>query len=214
MRAAISRTAGEAVAVSTVMRENPITIPPETPVLDAIALMRREKLACLLVVKDESLVGIVSERDYPQHHRASAGALADRNRSPGPGCAAGRNDFPREIGSYSGQAPGPLIICIGGMHGNEPAGVLAARRVLRALRSSTRRFSGNLVALAGNRAALARGCRYISEDFNRMWLPERLAALDSEARQSTLNTEERECRELLEALGAALTAPSRTNRVS
>ena len=26
--------------------------------------MRREKLACLLVVKDESLVGIVSERDF------------------------------------------------------------------------------------------------------------------------------------------------------
>jgi CBS domain-containing protein len=54
----------EAVAFSTVMQENPITISPETPVLDAIALMRREKLACLLVVKDESLVGIVSERDF------------------------------------------------------------------------------------------------------------------------------------------------------
>ena len=54
----------EAVAVSTVMQQNPITIPPETPVLDAIALMRRERLACLLVVKDESLVGIVTERDF------------------------------------------------------------------------------------------------------------------------------------------------------
>ena len=42
-------------------------------------------------------------------------------------------------------------------------------------------FKGQLVALAGNRAALARGCRYISEDFNRIWLPERLAALGSEA---------------------------------
>jgi CBS domain-containing protein len=54
----------EAVAVSTVMRQNPITVRPETSVLEAIALMRREKLACLLVVKDESLVGIVSERDF------------------------------------------------------------------------------------------------------------------------------------------------------
>ena len=26
--------------------------------------MRRERLACLLVVKDESLVGIVTERDF------------------------------------------------------------------------------------------------------------------------------------------------------
>jgi CBS domain-containing protein len=46
------------------MRQNPITVRPETSVLEAIALMRREKLACLLVVKDESLVGIVSERDF------------------------------------------------------------------------------------------------------------------------------------------------------
>jgi CBS domain-containing protein len=53
----------EAVAVSTVMKENPVVVPPETPVLDAIALMRRERLAHLLVVKDSSLVGIVTERD-------------------------------------------------------------------------------------------------------------------------------------------------------
>jgi CBS domain-containing protein len=53
----------EAVAVSTVMKENPVTVPPETLVLDAIALMRREKLAYLLVVKDSSLAGIVTERD-------------------------------------------------------------------------------------------------------------------------------------------------------
>ena len=64
MRAGILADRNEAVAVSTVMQENPITVPPETPVLDAIALMRREKLACLLVVKDESLVGIVTERDF------------------------------------------------------------------------------------------------------------------------------------------------------
>jgi len=114
------------------------------------------------------------------------------------------NEFPREIGTYGGRAPGPLIICIGGMHGNEPAGALAAQRVLLELRSCNPDFKGKLVALAGNRAALARGCRYISEDFNRMWLPQRLSALGSEAAQPRLNTEERECRELLTALGAAL----------
>jgi predicted deacylase len=114
------------------------------------------------------------------------------------------NDFPRELGTYGGQKPGPLIICIGGMHGNEPAGVLSARRVLQQLGSCSPDFNGKLVAMVGNRAALAHGCRYISEDFNRMWLPQRLAALSSEAAQSDLNTEERECRELLTALGATL----------
>src|SRR5271166_6507904 len=116
----------------------------------------------------------------------------------------GQGDFPRELGRHVGQTPGPLVICVGGMHGNEPAGVFAARRVVRALEEQNPPFRGTLVALAGNRAALARGCRFVAEDFNRMWLPERLAALSLEARQSALNVEERECRELLQAIGAAL----------
>jgi predicted deacylase len=118
--------------------------------------------------------------------------------------APGANDFPREVGRYGGDRAGPLVICIGGMHGNEPAGVFAAQRVVRALKSTNPQFSGMLVALAGNRAALARGCRFVAEDLNRMWLPERLAALSAEAAQAALNVEERECRELLAAIAAAL----------
>jgi CBS domain-containing protein len=38
-------------------------LPPETSIYDAITMMRRDKLACLLVVKDGSLAGIVTERD-------------------------------------------------------------------------------------------------------------------------------------------------------
>jgi len=49
--------------VSAVMQEKPAIVPPETPVFEAIALMKRDKLASLLVVKDDSLVGIVTERD-------------------------------------------------------------------------------------------------------------------------------------------------------
>jgi CBS domain-containing protein len=74
----------EAIPVSAIMQKNPVTVPPQTSVLDAVALMRREKLACLLVVKDESLVGIVSERDFlnvtAQLLRASA-----QSETPGHG---------------------------------------------------------------------------------------------------------------------------------
>jgi len=49
--------------VSAVMQEKPAIVPPETSVFEAIALMKRDKLASLLVVKDDSLVGIVTERD-------------------------------------------------------------------------------------------------------------------------------------------------------
>jgi len=53
----------DSAPVSTVMQEKPVMVAPETSVFDAIALMRRHKLASLLVVKDDSLIGIVTERD-------------------------------------------------------------------------------------------------------------------------------------------------------
>jgi succinylglutamate desuccinylase len=112
--------------------------------------------------------------------------------------------FPRELGRYGERGAAPLVICIGGMHGNEPAGVFAAQRVLAELNTHKPRFRGTLIALAGNRAALARGCRFVTEDFNRMWFPERLAALGSVALESSLNPEEQQCRELLGAIEAAL----------
>ncbi len=52
------------LAVEAIMLKDPITVTPETSTIDAIALMRREKVACLPVVKDDRLVGIITERDY------------------------------------------------------------------------------------------------------------------------------------------------------
>jgi CBS domain-containing protein len=40
------------------------TIGPDASVLDAIKLMAEKNIGALLVVKDDKLVGIVSERDY------------------------------------------------------------------------------------------------------------------------------------------------------
>jgi CBS domain-containing protein len=53
----------KAIALSTIVRPNPLTVSPEISVLDAITLMRQEKMDCLLVVKEGHLVGIVTERD-------------------------------------------------------------------------------------------------------------------------------------------------------
>lgn len=52
------------VAVGSVMNKTPLTIKPETLTLDAIALMRRERVDCLPVVNKGRLVGIVTERDF------------------------------------------------------------------------------------------------------------------------------------------------------
>ena len=112
--------------------------------------------------------------------------------------------FPRLLGTYGGDTAGPLVIGIGGMHGNEPAGVLALQQALQALRSANVSFRGTLVGLAGNRAALARGCRYIDEDFNRAWSQERVRRLRDRHPSADATSEEREQRELLAALDAQL----------
>ncbi len=112
--------------------------------------------------------------------------------------------FPRLLGSYGGDADGPLVIGIGGMHGNEPAGAVALQQVLRALRSADVPFRGTLVGFAGNRAALAGGCRYIDEDFNRAWSQERVARTRSGRPSADGTSEEREQHELLESLDAQL----------
>jgi CBS domain-containing protein len=61
---AISEGGTAPVAVSSIMARDPLTIVPETLTLDAIALMRREKVDCLPVINQGRLVGIVTERDF------------------------------------------------------------------------------------------------------------------------------------------------------
>lgn len=54
----------EPIAVREIMKPDPVSVPPETGVLDAISIMRRKKVSCLPVTRDQKLVGIVTERDF------------------------------------------------------------------------------------------------------------------------------------------------------
>jgi CBS domain-containing protein len=47
--------------VSEIMQRDPVTVTPESPTVDAIALMRNNGWACLPVVKDDHLVGVLTE---------------------------------------------------------------------------------------------------------------------------------------------------------
>lgn len=67
------------VAVGSVMEEDPISVSPETPTLEAIEIMRDEGVSCLPVVKGEKLVGLVTERDFmPIAYQLLAEKLAER----------------------------------------------------------------------------------------------------------------------------------------
>ena len=111
-------------------------------------------------------------------------------------------DRTRVIGRHRGAAPGPLIVVTAGLHGNEPAGVVAARRVLDRLAVQGAAFRGELLALAGNLPALERGCRFVDEDLNRIWTRERIdAAMEGVPARSV---EEGELRGILTEIGQAL----------
>jgi predicted deacylase len=80
----------------------------------------------------------------------------------------------RAIGRLRGQAPGATLMLFGGLHGNEPAGVAACRRMLARL--DQRAIAGEVVALEANSAALAAGRRYLARDLNRQFTPALVAA--------------------------------------
>jgi succinylglutamate desuccinylase len=87
--------------------------------------------------------------------------------------------LPRVLGVFP---PGPkrgstLLILVGGVHGNEPAGVRAIRRVFAELEQRNLELAGRVVGLVGNARALAEGRRYLARDLNRAWTEERLALL-------------------------------------
>ena len=111
-------------------------------------------------------------------------------------------DRPRVLGRFDGVERGPMLIAIGGMHGNEPAGVLAIERLFELL-AHERAFRpdfiyrGRFVGLTGNRAALAMGRRFLRYDLNRWLNPDRIDTLRDEL---TLSGEDEEAVALTDAV--------------
>jgi succinylglutamate desuccinylase len=87
------------------------------------------------------------------------------------------------------------------MHGNEPSGVQALRRVVAALHEHEPHVHGRFLALAGNIAALQTGVRFLEEDLNRIWMPPRISKL-RESGPETLEQAEQE--DLLRKLDSVL----------
>ncbi len=61
-----ARNAEEPAPVGQIMQRELITIPPDASTLEAIRLMRKNRISALPVVRAGRLVGIVSERDFMQ----------------------------------------------------------------------------------------------------------------------------------------------------
>ncbi len=110
----------------------------------------------------------------------------------------------RVIGCHTGKDRGPLLIALGGMHGNEPAGVRALEQFFTLLEIEPSinpefSFCGRFVGLRGNLKALRRERRFIEKDLNRQWTPENVARIRRTPRQD-LENEDLELLEVLECI--------------
>jgi len=74
------------------------------------------------------------------------------------------------IGDVRGDNPGPTIIAIAGIHGNEPTGISAIQRVIELLEPLKEHIHGRFVGLRGNIKALEENRRFVDEDMNRLWV--------------------------------------------
>jgi len=97
----------EHVLVSDIMRVNPVSVGQRTPTLEAIELMRTQKVGCLPVVEGGRLVGIITERDlirvagqlFEQYLRGEGGGTIDGVPAPGAAHRAVEDGAPPERGA-------------------------------------------------------------------------------------------------------------------
>ena len=87
----------------------------------------------------------------------------------------------RIIGRVDGEMPGPTVVFVAGIHGNEPSGVFALVDTLKNLKQHKSEIRGTIIALAGNLWAMERGVRYHEQDLNRLWTADRIPDLEADA---------------------------------
>lgn len=102
--------------------------------------------------------------------------------------------YNRIIGAYETGNDGPLLFISAGIHGNEPSGVTALKKVFTILEKQKPEISGKVIGVVGNRTALEKGVRYIDEDLNRTWTEKNI---DSGAKDTN---EKREMFEIIDVL--------------
>ena len=122
----------------------------------------------------------------------------------GPDSAERRgHDFERVLGRVEGAPGGPTVVVFGGIHGNEPAGAFAARRVAKRLAQGDLPLRGRFLAFTGNLQALAKGRRYLERDLNRRWFDDEIARLRADG-LAAASPEDREQVVLLEHVAEAI----------
>ncbi|MGI9548311.1 MAG: succinylglutamate desuccinylase/aspartoacylase family protein [Flavobacteriaceae bacterium] len=99
-------------------------------------------------------------------------------------------DTTRIIGHIRGDQKGPTLVFFGGIHGNEPSGVKALERVFARLELKKEKVKGNIFGIRGNIPALAKECRFLENDLNRIWTHRGIQAINSKGLSERTSEEE------------------------
>jgi succinylglutamate desuccinylase len=80
----------------------------------------------------------------------------------------------RIIGEFEGKEKGPLIILVGGLHGNELTGLKAIDHIFKKIQDDRINIKGRIIGIKGNKQAIDKKERFIEYDLNRCWTEEHL----------------------------------------
>lgn len=110
----------------------------------------------------------------------------------------------RVIGRYQGEENGPLLVVLGGIHGNEPAGVLALDLMFKMLEvepitNPDFQYKGTLLGLVGNLKAYVVQQRFIDKDLNRIWNDDHVEKVMNSNVEELVN-EDRELYDILQLI--------------
>ena len=101
--------------------------------------------------------------------------------------------FPPHIEHIKGKTPGPCVLIIGAIHGNERIGKAVILKLSHEI--NPKKLCGELILIFGNPAAYAANKRFINFDLNRLFNPSQIGILKGKPIHS-LNIEEKRALEI------------------
>jgi len=123
----------------------------------------------------------------------------------------------RIIGIFEGTSDGPLILVVGALHGNEPAGVHALEMLFEQLEKERRetvdfQFRGTLVGIIGNLQGYRLRQRFLEKDLNRLWIKDFVEATRV-SNPETLKAEALEAKQLSACISEVLQSYQTTHTI-
>ncbi|WP_143960812.1 succinylglutamate desuccinylase/aspartoacylase family protein [Litoribacter populi] len=73
---------------------------------------------------------------------------------------------------------GPTLLVSAGVHGNEPSGVIALKKVFNKLEKEKPQIKGQIIGVCGNLRALKEQVRLVDRDLNRICTPDNVSSIE------------------------------------